>query len=40
MIAGFLKSSGYLPLLIPDYSIQENPVYIPKKEDGNRFPQA
>jgi hypothetical protein len=36
VIAGFLKSSKYLPPW-PDYNIQENPVYIPKQADGNRF---
>jgi len=36
IIAGFLKPSGYLPPW-PDYRIQENPVYIPKTENGNRL---
>lgn len=36
LIAGFLKSSKFLPPW-PDYRIQENPVYIPKQEDGKRF---
>lgn len=36
LISGFLKSSGYLPPH-SDYVIQENPVYIPKPEDGNRY---
>lgn len=36
LIAGFLKSSRYLPPW-PDYRIQENPVYIPKQEDGKRY---
>lgn len=36
VIAGFLKSSEYLPPW-PDYSIQQNPVYIRKREDGNRY---
>ncbi len=36
VIAGFLKSSGYLPPW-PDYTIQQNPVYYPKREEGNRF---
>ncbi|MHA7131911.1 capsule assembly Wzi family protein [Algoriphagus namhaensis] len=35
-ISGFLKESGFLPPL-PDYSIQQNPVYIPKRENGNRY---
>lgn len=35
-ISGFLKSSGYLPPH-SDYNIQENPVYIPKPEDSNRY---
>ncbi len=35
-IAGFLGSSGFLPPQA-DYSIQENPVYIPKREDDGRF---
>lgn len=35
-IAGFLKSSGYLPPH-SDYTIQQNPVYIPKPEDSNRY---
>lgn len=36
LILGFLKSSKFLPPW-PDYTIQENPVYIPKQEDGNRY---
>ncbi len=36
IISGFLKSSGYLPPW-PDYSIQENPVHIPKRSDGKRY---
>lgn len=36
MVAGFLKSSGFLPPH-SDYSIQQNPVYIPKPEDSNRY---
>lgn len=35
-IAGFLKSSGYLPPQ-SDYIIQGNPVHIPKPEDSNRY---
>ncbi|MDO8968014.1 capsule assembly Wzi family protein [Algoriphagus sp.] len=35
-VSGFLKSTDFLPPW-PDYSIQENPVLIPKPEDGNRF---
>ncbi|WP_343851521.1 capsule assembly Wzi family protein [Algoriphagus jejuensis] len=35
-IAGFLKSTEYLPPW-PDYTIQQNPVYIPKRENGNRY---
>lgn len=36
VISGFLKSTDFLPPW-PDYSIQENPVLIPKREDGNRY---
>ncbi len=36
VISGFLKSSEYLPPW-PDYNIQQNPVYIPKRENGNRY---
>ncbi|NVJ87219.1 MAG: hypothetical protein HWE15_12985 [Algoriphagus sp.] len=36
IISGFLKSTEFLPPH-SDYSIQENPVYIPKREDGNRY---
>ncbi len=35
-VSGLLKESGFLPPL-PDYSIQENPVYVPKPENGNRY---
>ena len=35
-IAGFLKESGFSTPL-PDYSIQENPVDLPKPENGNRY---
>lgn len=36
LISGFLKSSKFLPPW-PDYNIQQNPVYIPKQVDGNRY---
>lgn len=36
VISGFLKPSKFLPPW-PDYSIQENPVYIPKQDDGKRY---
>lgn len=36
LISGFLESTEFLPPL-PDYSIQQNPVYVPKREDGNRY---
>lgn len=36
VISGFLSSTDFLPPH-PDYSIQENPVYIPKRENGNRY---
>lgn len=36
LIAGFLKSSKYLPPW-PDYRIQENPVFIKKQENGKRY---
>jgi hypothetical protein len=35
-ISGFLQSTPFLPPW-PDYTIQENPVLIPKREDGNRY---
>ncbi|HSF55704.1 MAG TPA: capsule assembly Wzi family protein [Algoriphagus sp.] len=35
-ISGFLKSTEFLPPW-PDYNIQQNPVYIPKRENGNRY---
>ena len=35
-ISGFLNSTNFLPPW-PDYSIQQNPVIIPKREDGNRY---
>jgi hypothetical protein len=34
-ISGLLKPSGFLPPH-PDYSIQGNPVWIPKRENGER----
>lgn len=36
LISGFLKSTDFLPPH-SDYSIQENPVYIPKRENGDRY---
>lgn len=36
LISGFLKSSKFLPPW-PDYTIQQNPVYIPKQENGSRY---
>lgn len=36
VISGFLKASEFLPPQ-SGYSIQENPVYIPKRKDGNRY---
>ncbi|RPA67717.1 hypothetical protein EF405_15130 [Cyclobacteriaceae bacterium YHN15] len=36
IIAGLLNSSGYLPPH-PDYSIQGNPVLIPKRQDNERY---
>lgn len=36
LISGFLKSTEFLPPW-PDYNIQENPVMIPKRENGNRY---
>lgn len=36
VIAGFLNSSGFTPPL-SDYSIQQNPVYIPKPTDSKRY---
>lgn len=36
LISGFLNSTDFLPPH-PDYSIQQNPVYIPKRENGNRY---
>lgn len=35
-VSGFLQSTDFLPPH-PDYSIQQNPVYIPKRENGNRY---
>jgi hypothetical protein len=36
VISGFLKSTNFLPPW-PDYSIQENPVFFAKRENGNRY---
>ncbi|OOG78897.1 capsule assembly Wzi family protein [Algoriphagus sp. A40] len=36
LISGFLKSTEFLPPW-PDYNIQQNPVYIPKRGNGNRY---
>ena len=36
LISGFLTSTNFLPPW-PDYNIQQNPVIIPKREDGNRY---
>jgi hypothetical protein len=36
LISGFLKSTDFAPPH-PDYSIQQNPVYIPKRENGERY---
>ncbi|WP_100628926.1 capsule assembly Wzi family protein [Algoriphagus formosus] len=36
LISGFLNSTDFLPPH-PGYSIQQNPVYIPKRENGNRY---
>lgn len=36
VISGFLKSTEFLPPW-PDYNIQQNPVHIPKRENGNRY---
>ena len=36
LISGFLTSTNFLPPW-PDYNIQQNPVLIPKREDGNRY---
>jgi hypothetical protein len=35
LFTGFLRSTKFLPPW-PDYNIQENPVLIPKEEDGRR----
>jgi hypothetical protein len=35
-IGGFLRSSKFPPPL-SDYNFQQNPVYIPKRENGNRY---
>ncbi len=36
VISGFLKSTKFLPPW-PDYVFQQNLVYIPKRENGNRY---
>ncbi|WP_144606715.1 capsule assembly Wzi family protein [Algoriphagus algorifonticola] len=36
LISGFLKSTDFSPPH-PDYSIQQNPVLIPKRENGDRY---
>nr|WP_297338339.1 capsule assembly Wzi family protein [Algoriphagus sp.] len=36
LISGFLKSTNFLPPH-PDYTIQQNPVLIPKRENGKRY---
>lgn len=36
LISGFLKASEFLPPQ-SGYIIQENPVYIPKRKNGNRY---
>ncbi|TDQ17236.1 hypothetical protein DFQ04_1888 [Algoriphagus boseongensis] len=36
LISGFLRSTEFLPPW-PDYTIQENPVLIPKPENGKRY---
>ncbi|WP_332914388.1 capsule assembly Wzi family protein [Algoriphagus boritolerans] len=36
VISGFLRSTKFLPPF-PDYSIQQNPVYVPKRNNGNRY---
>jgi hypothetical protein len=36
VISGLLTSSNFLPPW-PDYTIQQNPVLMPKREDGNRY---
>jgi len=36
VVSGFLKSTEFLPPW-PDYFVQQNPVYIPKRENGNRY---
>lgn len=36
VISGFLKSTNFLPPW-PDYTIQQNPVYYPKRQNGNRY---
>lgn len=36
VISGLLTSTNFLPPW-PDYTIQQNPVLMPKREDGNRY---
>jgi hypothetical protein len=36
LISGFLNGSGFLPPH-PGYIFQENPVIVPRREDGNRY---
>lgn len=36
LVSGFLTSTNFLPPW-PDYTIQQNNVLIPKREDGNRY---
>lgn len=36
VVSGFLESTEFLPPW-PDYTIQQNPVFLPKRQDGNRY---
>lgn len=36
LISGYLESTNYLPPW-PDYTVQNNPAYIPKRENGDRY---
>ena len=36
VISGFLESTEFLPPW-PDYTIQQNPVFMPKRENGDRY---
>jgi hypothetical protein len=36
VISGFLESTQFLPPW-PDYTIQQNPVFMPKRENGDRY---